>query len=90
MCLREMGLLGMPTADVVVECAKRGVPEPVATVVNHVTPHRGDWRMFWDRGNWEPLCKRHHDSDAQRRDGSGGQRNRIGPDGRPVGSMDDR
>ena len=32
-----------------------------ATVVDHIIPHRGDQKLFWDRGNWQALCKRHHD-----------------------------
>lgn len=32
-----------------------------ATVVDHIVPHRGDERLFWDRSNWQALCKRHHD-----------------------------
>ena len=32
-----------------------------ATVVDHIDPHRGDMRKFWDAGNWQPLCKHHHD-----------------------------
>lgn len=32
-----------------------------ATVVDHIIPHRGDERLFWDRSNWQPLCKAHHD-----------------------------
>ena len=32
-----------------------------ATVVDHVIPHRGDQKLFWDRANWQPLCKKHHD-----------------------------
>lgn len=27
-----------------------------ATVVDHVRPHRGDRRLFWDRTNWQALC----------------------------------
>ena len=41
-------------------CMKRGVISP-ATVVDHVIPHRGDQRLFWDQGNWQPLCKSCHD-----------------------------
>jgi 5-methylcytosine-specific restriction protein A len=34
----------------------------LATVVDHVTPHRGDPELFWDiEGNWQPLCKACHD-----------------------------
>ncbi|MFV0420598.1 HNH endonuclease [Oleidesulfovibrio sp.] len=36
----------------------RAVP---ATVVDHITPHKGDKALFWDRKNWQPLCKRCHD-----------------------------
>ncbi len=32
-----------------------------ATVVDHVTPHRGNKRLFWARSNWQPMCKRCHD-----------------------------
>lgn len=32
-----------------------------ATVVDHIVPHRGDPILFWDRSNWQPLCKECHD-----------------------------
>ena len=32
-----------------------------ATAVDHIVPHRGDGNLFWDRSNWQPLCKAHHD-----------------------------
>nr|DAZ53348.1 MAG TPA: HNH endonuclease [Caudoviricetes sp.] len=32
-----------------------------ATVVDHITPHRGDPRLFWDEANWQPMCKQCHD-----------------------------
>lgn len=32
-----------------------------ATVVDHIKPHRGDEQLFWDRANWQPLCKPCHD-----------------------------
>ena len=32
----------------------------MATVVDHIKPHRGDQKLFWDRGNWQPLCEHHH------------------------------
>lgn len=37
-----------------------------ATVVDHIVPHKGDPELFWDETNWQPLCKRHHDSTKQR------------------------
>ena len=45
-----------------------------ATVVDHITPHRGDDSLFWDRANWQPLCKRHHDSDKQSSEKTGAPR----------------
>jgi len=32
-----------------------------ATVVDHRIPHRGDQTLFWDRKNWQSLCKACHD-----------------------------
>lgn len=45
------------------KCAKCGAP---ATVVDHVTPHKGDKRLFWQRSNWQPLCTPCHSSTKQR------------------------
>lgn len=41
-------------------CLDEGVYTP-AHCVDHVKPHRGDEALFWDRDNWQSLCKRHHD-----------------------------
>ena len=32
-----------------------------ATVVDHIVPHRGDKKLFWDESNWQALCKDCHD-----------------------------
>lgn len=40
----------------------------VATVVNHVIPHRGDQGLFWDESNWQPLCKSCHDTKTMTED----------------------
>ena len=37
-----------------------------ATVVDHKVPHRGDSQLFWDQGNWQPLCAECHSSTKQR------------------------
>jgi len=37
-----------------------------ATVVDHIVPHRGDRALFWDRRNWQPACRWHHDAVKQR------------------------
>ncbi len=33
-----------------------------ATVVDHIKPHKGDERLFFDPDNLQSLCKPHHDS----------------------------
>lgn len=33
-----------------------------AEVIDHIVPHRGDERLFWDPNNWQPACKWHHDA----------------------------
>lgn len=43
-----------------IRCMERGVYTK-ATVVDHIVPHRGDMELFWDRSNWQPLCKQCHD-----------------------------
>ncbi len=37
-----------------------------ADTVDHVRPHLGDMRLFWDRANWQPLCRSCHSSTKQR------------------------
>jgi len=32
----------------------------LATVVDHITPHKGDNDLFWDRANWQSLCESCH------------------------------
>lgn len=60
----------------------RAVP---ATVVDHIRPHKlkeamsgGNQeeiakakKLFWDKTNWQPLCKQHHDSTKQREEKRG-------------------
>jgi 5-methylcytosine-specific restriction protein A len=31
-----------------------------ATDVDHIVPHRGDKKLFWDESNWQALCHSHH------------------------------
>lgn len=63
------------------ECAKEGLIVR-ATVVDHVVPHRGDQRLFWDSGNWQSLCTNHHSSDKQHREKRGFS-SRVRNDGLP-------
>lgn len=49
---------------------KRGLLEP-ATVVDHIEPHKGDHKLFWDPKNHQALCKHCHDSHKKRLEMSG-------------------
>jgi len=54
-----------------VEC-KRENAVTAATVVDHVIPHKGDMKLFWNMRNWQSLCKHHHDQKTMS-EGSFGQ-----------------
>ena len=56
-----------------VQCAKQG-KYVRATVVDHIIPHRGDEKLFWDQNNWQALCKNCHDT-AERAKESGTEQN---------------
>ena len=30
----------------------------VSEMVDHIVPHKGDPVLFWDRSNWQPICRR--------------------------------
>ena len=42
----------------------RKCPAP-ATVVDHIQPHKGNQRLFWNRANWQPLCAPCHNRAKQ-------------------------
>jgi len=54
------------------ECERQGKLTP-ATVVDHIQAHKGDKKLFWDRTNWQPLCKRCHDIKTAKEDGRWGK-----------------
>lgn len=56
-----------------VMCKARG-EVTAATVVDHVIPHRGDAGLFWNRTNWQPLCKTCHDGEKARAEHAQGLR----------------
>ena len=61
--LRPAQLLREPFCRV---CAARYPPgdprhRTWATVVDHITPHQGDWARFTDQSNLQSLCKSCHD-----------------------------
>lgn len=42
-----------------------------STIVDHKIPHRGDIRLFWDKRNWQPMCRTCHDAAKQREERQG-------------------
>lgn len=54
-----------------------------ATHVDHVVPHRGDKKLFWDRNNWQSLCTTCHNSAKQSEETTGVQRG-CDEDGVPL------
>lgn len=70
-------------------CERRGVLAS-ATDVDHITPHKGDYMLFWDRANWQSLCHSCHARKTAQEDGGFGNKGRIraradcGLDGLPV------
>lgn len=55
----------LAAAPLCVACGAAG-RVTAATVVDHVRPHRGDERLFWDATNWQSLCKACHDAKTRR------------------------
>ncbi len=41
-------------------------------VVDHIQPHRGDKVLFWDRSNWQPMCRPCHSRKTATHDGGFG------------------
>ncbi|MFK3973764.1 HNH endonuclease [Pseudomonas sp. NPDC087358] len=54
-----------------VHCEQRG-RVTAATDVDHITPHRGDKDLFWDRQNWQGLCHPCHSVKTATEDGGFG------------------
>ncbi|MAR55843.1 MAG: HNH endonuclease [Rickettsiales bacterium] len=42
-----------------------------ATVVDHIVPHKGDQKLFWDQTNWQPLCATCHSAIKQAEERNG-------------------
>lgn len=51
-------------------CARCG---KLATVVDHIIPHKGNKELFWDASNHQPLCKACHDKKTALEDGGFGK-----------------
>lgn len=53
-----------------IDCSKRDLVIK-ATIVDHKIAHKENLELFWDRDNWQPLCKPCHDRHKQRLEKSG-------------------
>lgn len=68
-CLRDpayAAIRGMAPSSAILRCAELGLAAPMASVVDHIEPHRGDQVLFWNKVNWQSLCRTHHSADKQR------------------------
>jgi len=45
---------------------KRSGRDAIASVVDHIVPHKGDDLLFFDPANWQALCFSCHNSRKQR------------------------
>ena len=43
-----------------------------AECVDHIVPHRGNKILFWDKSNWQALCKECHNRKTAKHDGGFG------------------
>ena len=56
-----------------VECLRQSPQRfTPATEIDHIIPHRGNDRLFWDQSNWQALCKRCHSAKTAKEDGGFG------------------
>ena len=55
------------------ECRRSGHPL-MADVVDHIVPHHGDQKLFWDTSNWQALNHVCHNKKTAREDGGFGNR----------------
>jgi 5-methylcytosine-specific restriction protein A len=69
---RKARLAYLQAHPLCVKCLEIGIPVS-ATVVDHIIPHRGDYKLFWNsKNNWQPLCKTCHDRKTAAEDGGFG------------------
>ena len=65
---RKARVLFLQANPLCAHCTRQG-RTGAATDVDHVIPHKGDERLFWDETNWQPLCKAHHSTKTAKEDG---------------------
>jgi len=55
------------------ECGKHNIIK-LATVVDHIIPHKGNMQLFYEPANLQSLCKKHHDQKTALEDGGFGHK----------------
>jgi 5-methylcytosine-specific restriction enzyme A len=79
---RKIRRMKLNTDPLCAYCKQMG-RHAVATVVDHIKPHRGDYDLFHEWGNLQSLCKPCHDSAAAVKDRLGYVPG-VGVDGLPL------
>jgi 5-methylcytosine-specific restriction protein A len=51
------------------DCQEGKIRLLASQVVDHITPHRGDMKLFWDPKNWQAMNKQCHDRKTATEDG---------------------
>jgi 5-methylcytosine-specific restriction protein A len=68
---RKARLLFLREHPFCVYCERKGKLIP-AQIVDHIVPHKGDFSLFWDEKNWQPLCASCHSRKTVEEDGGFG------------------
>jgi 5-methylcytosine-specific restriction protein A len=68
---RAMRLAILQEEPFCVECCKKGIITR-AECIDHIQSHKGNWSMFMDRRNLQPLCYSCHNTKTAREDGGFG------------------
>ena len=70
---RKARLVYLAKHPLCVHCLNDG-RATVATVVDHIVPHKGNQMLFWDgENNWQSLCEHHHNLKTATVDGGFGR-----------------
>lgn len=64
-------------------CKMQGIVT-IATICDHIRPHRGIIALFYSASNLQSLCKQHHDSAKQSEERRGKAVSASGVDGWPI------
>lgn len=89
---QKLRLMVLREQPLCVECQKIG-RLTVATVLDHITPHKGDMDLFYRRDNLQQLCATCHNRKTASEDGGFGNKDKskassaCGADGLPVDNM---